>query len=264
MRTNFCFREVELFDGTKLVNQSHYDHLRVDFSEEELKEKGIFCVDPSFRMIFVGDLPNKKNYITEELLQMLSWHHLDEPSANEKFELLSLLEPKAEHSVIKKLLHFVSLLEEYKKKSSDIKITLSIRQLVRILNKVTSYDGKQDDILYHSIKQNCYYQLLPTTSKQIIEKFLQTSNIKKSQLPKIVKKNRDVQQETEINPKSLHLVPKVLFYDIDNHLEIIDQLKHDFDRGSHILMVGNQGVAKNRITDKFLSSMVRFFFSFSF
>lgn len=52
-------------------------------------------------------------------------------------------------------------------------------------------------------------------------------------------------------------VPNVLFYDVPQHLELMETLLQDFQLGSHLLLVGNQGVGKNKIVDRFLGLLNR-------
>lgn len=52
-------------------------------------------------------------------------------------------------------------------------------------------------------------------------------------------------------------VPNVLFYDVPQHLSLMETLLQDFQLGSHLLLVGNQGVGKNKIVDRFLGLLNR-------
>lgn len=52
-------------------------------------------------------------------------------------------------------------------------------------------------------------------------------------------------------------VPNVLFYNVPQHLNLMEILLQDFQLGSHLLLVGNQGVGKNKIIDKFLGLLNR-------
>ena len=48
-------------------------------------------------------------------------------------------------------------------------------------------------------------------------------------------------------PKNPSLVPDVVFFDIPKHIQIMKQIMKDFLQGENILLVGNQGVGKNKI-----------------
>lgn len=52
-------------------------------------------------------------------------------------------------------------------------------------------------------------------------------------------------------------VPHILFYDVPQHLSIMEKLLQDFELGMHLLLVGNQGVGKNKIADRFLELLNR-------
>ena len=53
-------------------------------------------------------------------------------------------------------------------------------------------------------------------------------------------------------PESPELVPEVLFFDIPSHTLILRSMLKDFLLGEHMLLMGNQGVGKNKLTDRLL------------
>lgn len=61
----------------------------------------------------------------------------------------------------------------------------------------------------------------------------------------------------EIKPGEETLVPSVLFYENPQHSAILRDLARDFRLGSHLLLIGNQGVGKNKLVDKFLQMISR-------
>uniref|UniRef100_A0A915CPU8 VWFA domain-containing protein n=1 Tax=Ditylenchus dipsaci TaxID=166011 RepID=A0A915CPU8_9BILA len=48
------------------------------------------------------------------------------------------------------------------------------------------------------------------------------------------------------------MVPDTLFYENPQHQRVIENMAKDFELGSHLLLIGNQGVGKNKIADRFL------------
>ena len=53
------------------------------------------------------------------------------------------------------------------------------------------------------------------------------------------------------HPTHPELVPKILFHDIPNHLYLLAELLKDFIVGEkHLLLIGNQGVGKNKLADR--------------
>lgn len=56
---------------------------------------------------------------------------------------------------------------------------------------------------------------------------------------------------------ALTKVPDILFYDVPQHIQLLENLLQDFLLGNHLLLVGNQGVGKNKIADRLLQLMNR-------
>lgn len=63
---------------------------------------------------------------------------------------------------------------------------------------------------------------------------------------------------TEIfKTNALTKVPDILFYDVPQHMRLLEWLLQDFLLGNHLLLVGNQGVGKNKIADRLLQLLNR-------
>lgn len=63
---------------------------------------------------------------------------------------------------------------------------------------------------------------------------------------------------TEIfKTEALTKVPDILFYDVPQHMRLLEWLLQDFLLGNHLLLVGNQGVGKNKIADRLLQLLNR-------
>ena len=50
-------------------------------------------------------------------------------------------------------------------------------------------------------------------------------------------------------------MPNIVFFDIGKHVEILESMLKDFKLGEHLLLIGNQGVGKNKLADKMLQEM---------
>ncbi|XP_026561155.1 von Willebrand factor A domain-containing protein 8 [Pseudonaja textilis] len=59
------------------------------------------------------------------------------------------------------------------------------------------------------------------------------------------------------NPYESMKVPDVLFYENPQHMMVMEDMLKDFLLGEHLLLVGNQGVGKNKIVDRFLHLLNR-------
>lgn len=54
-------REIQLFDGTRLLRHDKYDDMLANgYSDEQLLSKGIFRVHPSFRIVALAEPPIRK------------------------------------------------------------------------------------------------------------------------------------------------------------------------------------------------------------
>ena len=54
------------------------------------------------------------------------------------------------------------------------------------------------------------------------------------------------------------LIPdNFVFYENAQHTHVLEAMWRDFALGEHLLLVGNQGVGKNKIVDRFLQLMRR-------
>lgn len=52
-------------------------------------------------------------------------------------------------------------------------------------------------------------------------------------------------------------VPEIVFYDVPQHVQVLENLLQDYMLGNHLLLIGNQGVGKNKICDRLLQLMNR-------
>lgn len=59
------------------------------------------------------------------------------------------------------------------------------------------------------------------------------------------------------NPKNPELVPSVVFYDMPSHILILKSLIYDFLLHEHVLLMGVQGVGKNKLADRLLQLLRR-------
>jgi MoxR-like ATPase len=56
-------------------------------------------------------------------------------------------------------------------------------------------------------------------------------------------------------PKMPALVPQTLFYENANQARVMEQMLRDWRLGEHLLLIGNQGVGKNKLVDHLLEMM---------
>jgi MoxR-like ATPase len=55
-----------------------------------------------------------------------------------------------------------------------------------------------------------------------------------------------------VPPREKALVPEILYFDNDRHTRVLCAMLQDYVLGQHLLLIGNQGVGKNKLADRFL------------
>lgn len=121
--------------------------------------------------------------------------------------------------------------------------------------------------MYDLVERACLSRFLPRLAQEALVKAMEQSGLKKG----------DRESETGILPCFVHdgmltigktqtalyrtenqaKVPDVVFYDNSQHIRVMESLLQDFLLGDHLLLVGNQGVGKNRLIDRLLGLMNR-------
>lgn len=71
-------REMQLYDGRRMVNHQIYDELvRLGKSEQELEDNGLLRIHPSFRIVALADPPivdKGNNWLPPEMLSLFMFH----------------------------------------------------------------------------------------------------------------------------------------------------------------------------------------------
>ena len=267
-------RECQLFDGTRLIHHQRFESLkkRLNISTTEMiKEKKIFPIHPSFRLIAIAAPASLTNpWLTDEIMQMFHFYTIDLYSnntinTNYLSTILRGYAPDTNDSIlINSLINKLeNLLNEINKLNNDplIKLEekLSLRQLIRIFERTIKYP----DDLFDSIYNNLMLSFLPVQKRDYILNILDKLEIKK------IKDSRDcvdiesTEEQLRIGKvvyrktRALHptLVPKVLFYNIAKHTFLLESLLKDILLNENLLLIGNQGVGKNKLIDRILELM---------
>lgn len=124
----------------------------------------------------------------------------------------------------------------------------------------------QTDDAYSAVQRSCLARFLPTIAKQALDdccnsvdivatKNTVDQNIKCQINGNTVKIGNTVTER--YNTTALTKVPDVLFYDVPQHVALLENLLQDFSLGQNLLLVGNQGVGKNKIVDRLLQLLNR-------
>ncbi|KOB75074.1 Uncharacterized protein OBRU01_08133, partial [Operophtera brumata] len=150
----------------------------------------------------------------------------------------------------------------------NLSSSLSTRQLLRIANRMSKYPT---DSAYETIQRTFLAKFLPNLARRALDGASKKINIDaptqfglfgrgEKKVNSSVKNNVLTigDTSTEIfKTEALTKVPDILFYDVPQHMRLLEWLLQDFLLGNHLLLVGNQGVGKNKIADRLLQLLNR-------
>ncbi|XP_013780958.2 von Willebrand factor A domain-containing protein 8-like isoform X1 [Limulus polyphemus] len=264
-------REVQLYDGTRLLHHDRFDQLKKEngFSNENLADRNIFRIHPSFRILALAEPPKVggsfEQWLNSESLTMFLFHQMRALTMAEEKEVIEILVGATSlhmHDILK----FVENLRASEDPMvQSLALSLSTRQLLRIARRFRYFPQQS---CREAIDKACMTRFLPPLAKNALERSLRDAGIEKSseQLQKnatecyvkdgivyIGNTSTPVHQAGSGKVK----VPDILFFENDQHISILEAMLQDFTLGEHLLLVGNQGVGKNKIVDRFLQLLNR-------
>ncbi|KAF3429906.1 hypothetical protein E2986_02885 [Frieseomelitta varia] len=269
-------RELQLHDGKRLVRADRYDEIKEKHSKSdaELQESGVLRIHPSFRIIALAESPvlntSSRQWLNSELLSLFLFHEMRPLTKSEElhivrskrcFILFKYGEPSAALLNILELAHVL-------RSSSDPTLQslasfLSTRQLLRIAERMHRF---QTDDAYDAVQRACLARFLPTIAKQALNDCCNNVNVVPTRSTPNVSVKCQINGNTvqigdtvveRYNTTALTKVPDVLFYDVPQHVALLENLLQDFSLGQNLLLVGNQGVGKNKIIDRLLQLLNR-------
>jgi MoxR-like ATPase len=284
-------REIVLPDGRKLLGHDKYQELseQTDLSFGQLRQRNVFPIHPSFRLVAVGkpaasaEGQTKLSYhwLTPEVNTMFLFVWVRNLDQTEESQVLSAVCPDiAGTPVLDQLLAFSA---DIRSSSDDVVMSLanqlSTRQMIRICRRVSRYETEE---LGDAIHRACLSRFVPSLVKDVLVQLLGNHGIKTSSSAvydpqglsdydvvdvqfKEVPNRKDVPEGGVVGELSIgqvstpvlstpfpQLVPKTLFYHNPRQdLELREMLK-DHLLNDPLLLIGNQGVGKNKLIDRLL------------
>uniref|UniRef100_A0A673AZC6 von Willebrand factor A domain-containing protein 8 n=1 Tax=Sphaeramia orbicularis TaxID=375764 RepID=A0A673AZC6_9TELE len=271
-------RELDLYDGSRLLRWDRYQTLKEEqqLSDQQLQERSIFPIHPSFRVLALAEPPvvgantsatNSKGqqWLGPELLTMFLYHTVTPLSKAEEMGLIDGLTPNVPKEAAEQLLHLThSLRKTNDPTAQSLASSLSTRQLLRICRRLSQYP---EESIARAVNKACLSRFLPSLARSSLEKSLSNSSIVDTADP--AEHTRDYTKVKDgvltigsvsapvYNPSEKMKIPDVLFYDNPQHMMVMEDMLKDFLLGEHLLLVGNQGVGKNKIVDRFLHLLNR-------
>ncbi|KAG8452289.1 hypothetical protein GDO86_004191 [Hymenochirus boettgeri] len=267
-------RELTLYDGTRLLREDRYQYLKdkLQLTDEMLQGRYIYPIHPSFRIIALAEPPvtvgNTQQWLGPELLTMFLYHEVKSSTRREEIQILKGMVPNVPHEAVEQLLTLTHKLRDTTDPTAQsLASSLSTRQLLRICRRLSQYP---EESVYHATNKACLSRFLPSLARSTLHKHLVDSGIEESGAD--IKSTQDKEYSCEIksgilrvgnitvpvyNPHDKMKVPDVLFYENKQHMMVMEDMLKDFLLGEHLLLVGNQGVGKNKIVDRFLHLLNR-------
>uniref|UniRef100_A0A668AXY8 von Willebrand factor A domain-containing protein 8 n=1 Tax=Myripristis murdjan TaxID=586833 RepID=A0A668AXY8_9TELE len=273
-------RELALYDGTRLLRWDRYQSLKeqLQLTDQQLQERSIFPIHPSFRVLALAEPPvvgassskgssGAQQWLGPELLTMFLYHTVTPLSRAEEISLIQGLTPSVPKEAVEQLLQLThSLRKTNDPTAQSLASSLSTRQLLRICRRLSQYP---EESIAHAVNKACLSRFLPSLARASLQKNLANSNTNTHTnindplfciCPGTVKDGVltiGSVSSPVYNPSEKMKVPDVLFYDNPQHMMVMEDMLKDFLLGEHLLLVGNQGVGKNKIVDRFLHLLNR-------
>ncbi|XP_017030247.2 von Willebrand factor A domain-containing protein 8 [Drosophila kikkawai] len=280
-------RELQLCDGTTLLGAQRYQALiQQGLSEEQLRDRGFLPMHESFRIVALAEPPrpsgggSQSNWLTPELLSLFLYQELRPLRHSEEQALLTeLCGVDGELPAgLEPLLGLAQLLRS----SQDPLLqgmsgTLSTRQLLKLGRRLAAYPQLSGSSDVNEMLQNTFLaRFMPALSRSALEEAIHQVGITSQGQENAQVRRRGSRQPAEIavednalrigatrwplgNPTEAQLskVPSTLFYEMPQHVQLLERLLQDYLIGEHLLLVGNQGVGKNKLVDRLLELMQR-------
>uniref|UniRef100_A0A8C6AAP9 von Willebrand factor A domain-containing protein 8 n=1 Tax=Marmota marmota marmota TaxID=9994 RepID=A0A8C6AAP9_MARMA len=267
-------RELSLYDGSRLLRKDRYMRLKqeLQMSDEQLQKRSIFPIHPSFRIIALAEPPvigsTTQQWLGPEFLTMFFFHYMKPLVKSEEIQVIKEMVPNIPQEALNKLLSFTHKLRETRDPTAQsLAASFSTRQLLRISRRLSQYPNEN---LHNAITKACLSRFLPSLARSALEKNLADAAIEITTNDNLEPDLEDY--KCEVVSGSLRIgtisapiynthekmkVPDVLFYDNIQHMIVMEDMLKDFLLGEHLLLVGNQGVGKNKIVDRFLHLLNR-------
>ncbi|XP_026673539.1 von Willebrand factor A domain-containing protein 8 isoform X2 [Ceratina calcarata] len=262
-------RELQLHDGKRLIRADRYDEIKEKYNktDEELLESGVLRIHPSFRIVALAESPvikaSSKQWLNTELLSLFLFHEMRPLTKSEEAHII-----RSKYGELSSALLNILELAHVLRSSNDPTVQslagfLSTRQLLRIAGRMNKF---QTDDAYSAVQRACLARFLPAVAKQALDdccnrvgivpaKMTVNKNVKCQVIGNTVQIGSTVIER--YNTTALTKVPDILFYDVPQHVALLENLLQDFSVGQNLLLVGNQGVGKNKIVDRLLQLLNR-------
>ncbi|KAJ0396306.1 hypothetical protein P43SY_007156 [Pythium insidiosum] len=213
-------------------------------------------------------------WLNSDSIAMFTFHALPLLTRGQQEQIVRQLYPQLPEETTQMLLQFSEKLTDAKSTSSNTEhaaLQFSLRQLLRACRRLNAFPQQSLHDLRPLIHDTLLTQFLPSSCARLVNSLLDECGAPASGVPsrasaqasgavsedKIrVEDGRlcigDVSHPIKqaANPE---LVPQPHFFEIPRHIKTMKDMLQDVVAGQkHLLMIGNQGVGKNKLTDRLL------------
>ncbi|TPX75293.1 hypothetical protein CcCBS67573_g03438 [Chytriomyces confervae] len=263
-------REVALPDGRLLIGRERYAFLRKSLSEQEIANRNVVRVHDSFRIVALArptlQLGGQRgNWLSPEIMNLFVFVPMRTLSYAEEKEVIQAICPSIGEKILDELLAFANTLRGLQDESlKSLAGAMSTRQLLRCVRRLTLFP---EDSLHEVILKAQLWQFLPSLTREALERLLKENNILRKEEDEVAFKELTYSVHVENGVEVLRignvahpvskdsnklLIPDIVFYDNPKQTAVLQEMLKDYILGEHLLLVGNQGVGKNKLVDKLL------------
>jgi MoxR-like ATPase len=269
-------REITLFDGTRFMRHDRYDRLVRDMGldEAQMEARRVFRVHPSFRVLALATPPQRAEpWLTNEVLHLFHFFRISMEMATiegqgHAEQLINTIVPESDPSTSAALAAFGARMEGMESdRSSTVVSAVSLRQMLRLARRSAAHPQE----LHTSLSNACMLVYMPKAERDAVAAVLQECGVAPTDTETALTLDTpDIIVDDEAgtlsigaittplsSPNNPALVPDVLFYNIPSHVRLLRSMLQDLLMGENLLLIGNQGVGKNKLTDKLLQLMRR-------
>ena len=192
---------------------------------------------------------------------MFLFHQMRAPSRFEELHILKTLtggDPPPSLDAMLQLAHKLRHSED--SSLANIAKSLSTRQLVRIARRQKLFPNDNvREIVYKAIMQPFLPALPREALSKEMEQFEEIENSIANYKCVVENDTLTIGQTTVplFQPDNKTKIPETLFYDTDQNLATMEGMLQDYLLGEHLLLIGNQGVGKNKLVDRMLKLLNR-------
>ena len=271
------------------VRAVHRDFRVVALATDELHAAGDLT-KPSHARTPSAPPPPASYWLNDEAATLFEFVHVGPLSKEEEVAVVRSHAPAASPDAIDRLVNVTMALRNTGNSDGGVPTTaasktstlsptlllggasLSTRQSIRIARKMAAGGSDSDAALHSMVSDGLLAQFMPTLARTALNELLARNGVKPSSQAGATGDASPLRVWADDNhvhvgdlkipryqplPASKPLVPSITFFENVKHAEMLRAMLLDFSLGEHLLLIGNQGVGKNKLCDRMLQLLNR-------